>query len=105
MQGKRQRKPGVWDHLNAPKSLKGWRASTGMSQREAAEHIGIDAAKYSGFETGHKRPSIDHAALIERVTGVRVIDWAQSTVRIRRAKSALRDRAAQRRAAVAQRAA
>lgn len=63
-----------------------------MNQFDAAATCGIDPAKYSAFETARKRPSLDHAAMIERATGgvVRATSWAQTDDQIRRAKEAMR---------------
>lgn len=82
MSTKRPDKPSPqWAHLDAPKRLKRWRSVIIKEpQFIAALKIGIDASKYNAFEHGRRRPSLDVAAQIERVTGgfVRAVQWAQA---------------------------
>lgn len=85
-------KPPAWLHLSAPRRLRKWRATRGLNQFDAAQACGIDPAKYSAFETSRKRPSLDHAAMIERATDgiVKATAWAQTDDQIRRSKEHLR---------------
>jgi DNA-binding transcriptional regulator YdaS (Cro superfamily) len=75
------RPPHRWLHLTAPKRLEWWRTRIlKESQVTAAGRIGIDATKYNAFEHGRRRPSLDVATQIERVTGgyVKATQWAQA---------------------------
>lgn len=70
-----------WSHLAAPTKLKHWRTEMlNVTQKAAADRIGIDANRYCAFEKGRQRPAIDIAAQIERVTDghVKAVEWAQA---------------------------
>ena len=49
--------------------LEGVRKTTGKSQQEIAEKIGITRAAYSNIENGKRRPSVDVAKRIAAVLG------------------------------------
>jgi DNA-binding XRE family transcriptional regulator len=67
-----------WGLLEAPAKLLTWRTRSGLDQQGAANEIGIDTATYNAFEKGRKRPGIDIATKIQRVTRGRVLatHWA-----------------------------
>ena len=57
------------------KRLKELRITKGFSQTELAEHIGVKTAAICHFETGARKPTLDHLLKLAEVLGVSSIDY------------------------------
>jgi len=57
-----------------------WRAQQGLKQGVAAKMMGVSQTSFSDYERGRKKPRIEHAISIDRVTGghVPVAAWGES---------------------------
>lgn len=59
--------------------LKNWRDTNGMTQKEAAERIGIPETTFASYEQGHRSPSVDRAKemsqKMNRVSGGEYVKW------------------------------
>jgi transcriptional regulator with XRE-family HTH domain len=62
---------------DAANRLRDYRLEHGLSQSDLADAIGPTANQRSiaNWELKRKRPSLANSAAIERVTGIRGIDW------------------------------
>jgi len=65
--------------MTAATKLAEWRRTKGYSQSQAAALVGASQAAWSTWESGRKRPDLEAAHAIERVTkkAVRVRDWIE----------------------------
>ena len=59
------------------RQLKKWRADNDVTQRDLAVKVGAYALSISQYELGKKRPGIDAAVALERVTGIPVAAWTE----------------------------
>jgi transcriptional regulator with XRE-family HTH domain len=55
--------------MKAGAVLRKWRKSTRRPLRDVAAIIGVSEVTISDWERGKKRPRVEHASLIERLTG------------------------------------
>lgn len=68
--------------MQAPEKLKQWRdkrkgeGGKPLSQVEAARKVGASGPAWCDWELGKKIPDIEKAAEIEKLTGIRVREWA-----------------------------
>lgn len=58
--------------------LSKWRTKKRLTIYAAAKLLKADWGAYRDWENGSKRPSLDSAVTIERVTGIPVDAWARS---------------------------
>lgn len=72
------RKPPKRSDKKGPELLRAWRGE--RKQQEAADLIGIDLARYNGFEHDRLRPGLDWAFAIEVATdgAVPAESWAET---------------------------
>lgn len=57
--------------------LREWRYENGVTQRDLGAQVGAYALSISQYELGKKRPGIDAAVALERVTGIPVAAWTE----------------------------
>ena len=66
--------------LNGRQLLRDWIRRSCLNQTEAGERIGVRKAYLSEILGGSRRPGLDTAVWIERVTGVPVEAWVSTRV-------------------------
>lgn len=64
--------------MKAPKRLKAWRVLAGLTQCDAAARAGVSQTAWNHWEAGKKKPDVDNAVELEKLTegAVSVQDWA-----------------------------
>ena len=60
---------------DARAKAKAWRESAGLSQKEAAERLGIPQTTVSAIERGFRPCSLEQAAAYKRVAGIDLEEW------------------------------
>lgn len=58
--------------------LREWRKATGTSQPKLARAIGFHQCMICAVERGQRTPGLKLAAALERVTGIKAVDWVAS---------------------------
>lgn len=58
--------------------MRAWLERTKLTQYQAAEDIGISQEEMSYYINGHRRPVLEKAVKIERVTGIPASAWVSS---------------------------
>ena len=61
--------------------LREWMDRSKLNQTETAQLLGFDAVFLSQILNGHRRPGLDNAITIERVTGISVESWSLNDLR------------------------
>jgi transcriptional regulator with XRE-family HTH domain len=64
--------------MSAPQLLKDWLHRRGLNQQEGCEELGIRPEEMSMFVNGRRRPSLEKAVKIERLTGIPASSWVSS---------------------------
>lgn len=66
--------------LSPGSALRSWREQQNISQQEAASRAGVTQAAWSDWEQDRKRPRVQHALRLERITAgvVSVLMWADA---------------------------
>jgi transcriptional regulator with XRE-family HTH domain len=55
--------------------LRGWLRRSGRSSASLAREVGVTAPAIFHWCAGNARPKHEHRLALERVTGVRAVDW------------------------------
>lgn len=58
-------------------ALQRWMRGREISAPELAEKIGVSRIQIHSYISGAKRPNLDHAAELERITGIPARRWAE----------------------------
>lgn len=64
--------------LDGHKMLRAWINRIGLSQKDAAELLRMDPTYLSGILNRTRRPGLENAVWIERVTGIVVEAWVST---------------------------
>lgn len=66
--------------MSGPQLLKDWIKRRGFSQAEAAQYLGLVQEEISTFVNGRRRPVLEKAVHIERLTGIPAHAWVSSSL-------------------------
>lgn len=57
--------------------LRAWREQKNLTQEDVAKLVGVDQATWSNWENNKRRPGLDSALEIEKLTGIPANAWVK----------------------------